>query len=75
MQGNVKYKISKTQTSVELSGNNCPWMPLQGDVEGPLDTNRQYLRLHLQTAWDKAAKTIYCFCLHFKGMEWEAGGV
>lgn len=58
--------------SPELSGKNRLWMPFQGDVEGPLDTNRNYRCMHLKIAWDKAAKTIYCFCLHVKGMEWEA---
>lgn len=69
------YKPRPVWPSPELSGENHLWMQLQGDVEGPLDTIRQYLHMHLQIAWDKAAKTVYCFWLHIKGVEWKAEGM
>lgn len=63
------YRISLPRLvwpSPELSGKNHLWMPLQGDVEGPLDTNRQYLYMLFQQPETKQPKLFTVFASTFR---------
>lgn len=78
-EGNFKYYqdvcYPDQSSPAEQAVSTPSWVSLQGEVEEAkelLGASSQYLPLRLQIVWDKATKTIYCFCLHIKRMEWKA---